>query len=102
MKRLHSIVDNLGVVLFGKYARSTSQYYTACLHCGEKAKSGVMATDLDLIVPVQNNSDLADAFYEMQKSDTVSGVTCESAYVTVLGYQTCIAVDLINQGCRRF
>lgn len=58
--------------------RCTSQYYTECLHCGHKAKSGSLATDLDLIVPVKGHNDLADAFYEMQKSDNVDGVDCDS------------------------
>lgn len=61
--------------------RLTSQYYTECLHCGKKAKSGQLATDLNLIVPVKGNADVADAFYELQKAGTVEGVECDSECV---------------------
>ena len=58
--------------------RLTSQYYTECLHCGHKDRSGSRANDLDLIAPVQDNADLAESFYELQKSETVEGVDCDS------------------------
>ena len=62
-------------------SRITSQYYTQCLHCGKKSKSGSLAEDLDVHVEVERKADLAESFFELQKATTVEGVECDSEYV---------------------